>query len=94
MILNLARNDRVRIRSKRYPDWTFGLVVAVRKPSELPDLPGLTEQFVAIVRQYSIDLAIKRVALIEMNQTYIFSAVEIGGQWFDLGQNELTIEVL
>ena len=96
--MTLRRNQRVRITAEA--GTAIGRVEDVRPVAEMPDLAefgfATTGEFSprSIMREFGIE----RVASISYhaspNAELLFTAFEIGGEWYDLKRNKLTLEVV
>ena len=94
----LRANQRVRISGEA--GTVVGRVEEIRPVDDMPELPELGFATAGEFAPKSImqEFGIERVASISYNATpnaqYLFTAVEIAGEWFDLKRNKLTIEVV
>jgi hypothetical protein len=73
-----------------------GRVEELRTPAELPELPDLS---IGPVRDVLAEIECTRVAILSYaygreHTKLIFAALECDGQWYDLRNQELTIETL
>jgi len=96
--VTLAANQRVRISGEA--GTVVGRVEEIRPVEEMPEFAELgfptAGEFApkSIMREFGIE----RVASISYyatpNTQYLFTAFEIGGEWYDLKRNKLTLEVV
>ena len=97
--MTLQANQRVRITGE-FVGTCVGRVEEVRPVAEMPELAELGFAPVGEFAPKSImqEFGIERVASISYHATptaqFLFTAVEIGGEWFDLKRQKLTIEVV
>jgi hypothetical protein len=96
--MTLQANQRVRISGEA--GTVIGRIEAMLPVDQLPELAELgfptAGEFApkSIMREFGIE----RVATISYhaspNAEFLFTAVEIGGEWYDLKRNKLTLEVV
>lgn len=95
--LDLLEGDEVRIRSQ-FTETVIGTVVVMGKGNEIPRLPQMDDQFVAVAQQSFIDHGVARIALLLIEPSSIFEsayilwALEIGDEWFDIHFRRLVLE--
>jgi hypothetical protein len=100
--VTLQANQRVRITGELAGS-VVGRIEEIRPVDQMPspielglsDVPAAGEfEPRAIMREWGVE----RVASISYHATanaeYLFTALEIGGEWFDLKRQRLTIEVI
>ena len=87
----MKKGDRVRI-SNNAGIASYGKVLDVRPPNQLPDLK---DDLGVLAIQTMMEWYAVRVAIIQAGFVgYELLAFEVDGQWFDLHERELQIEVL
>jgi hypothetical protein len=78
----------------------IGRVEEVRPVAEMPDLPetGLPVTGEFAPKNILVEFGVTRVAAITYHtspeQQFMFAALEIGGEWFDLRKQKLEIETV
>jgi hypothetical protein len=90
----LRANHRVKI-SAAAGRVVIGRVEEMRRPDELPHLPGMSAE---AARETLQEWGVSRVAIISYHTSpdsqFLFVALEVEGHWFDLKRNALEIEVI
>lgn len=99
--MTLKRNQRVRITGDA--GVAIGRVEDVRPVAEMPDpaavgLPYLPSAGEFAPRNILIEMGVERVASISYHASptaeLLFTALEIGGEWYDLRRQKLELEVV
>jgi hypothetical protein len=96
--MTLQSNMRVQISGD--VGTVIGRVEEVRLVAELPDLPSsglpVTGEFAP--KSILVESGVTRVAMLSYhaspNAQFMFAALEIGGEWFDLQRQKLELEVV
>lgn len=74
----------------------IGRIEDIRPPSEVPDIPDVMAG--EIPRSILEEWGVTRIAMISYHnypgQQVMFAALEIADKWYDLKQQELTLEVV
>jgi hypothetical protein len=91
--MSFTTNSRVRVTGT--PGTVLGRVEEIRPVAELPDLP---EVGWPAPKSILVEWGVARVAMITYHaspdQQFMFTALEIGGEWFDLQRQKLEIETV
>ena len=94
----IQTNSRVQITGAA--GTVIGRVEEIRPVAELPDLPetGLPVGGPFAPKNILVEWGVARVAMITYHaspdQQFMFAALEIGGEWFDLQHQKLEIETV
>jgi hypothetical protein len=88
----LQSNLRVKISSDGIGE-AIGRIEDIRPPAEMPYLSGI-EHPRAVLEEWGVS----RVAMISYyaapSSQFVFMALEIGGEWWDLKRRKLSLEVV
>ena len=88
----MKQGDRVRISGAT--GTVYGRVEEVKRPGDLPDVPGAAAQ---PAREALTEMEVSRVAMLSHphgRQRLLFAALESGGEWYDLKGQPLAIEII
>ena len=94
---DLRINAKVRISAPGVGA-CFGRIEDIGAAADMPDLPGFDTSGEFAPREMMREGGVTRHAMISYHRTpeqeVIFTALEIGGDWYDLHRQKLTLEVI
>jgi hypothetical protein len=97
VMADLRMNTKVRISAPGVGA-CVGRVEDIRPVEEMPDLPGFETTGEFAPREILREWGVTRHASISYHMTpeqeVMFSAFEVGGEWYDLKRQKLTLEII